>query len=284
MKELDDNQIRVIGGHEPKKPNRKLIIAILALGIVIVTCFVLKVTGLAFNSNNGNDSINGGGVIFDPENVVSESGMERSDTSHVTSRDTIVNGIGITVYSTHGLTPSLQVGPLPRRDSVPQIEIAIRATDIKNDSPASTVIAQGELLSTGEPRNGFCAIIGGQITLGVDEATAYFETAIQSKGDFFRQYPLVSDRRVAENKLKNKSYRHALAYINDEIVLVTTGKEVSLRDFSKALVEMGAVVAVNLSDGEMKSGWIKLHDKTVIPEEPATEIPDSVNYIIWTKK
>ena len=73
-------------------------------------------------------------------------------------------------------------------------------------------------------------------------------------GFFFRQYPLVYEGEVIENKLKNLSQRKALAILNDEVVVVLSHDRLSFSEFSHALVDLGVKNAIYLTGS---TGYLK---------------------------
>lgn len=125
-------------------------------------------------------------------------------------QDTVVNDIPMSVYIPYGAESSLYVGRLNWDDT--SIIYATWAADIRADNQkiVGAFILNGEPLSWGKAKKGYCAIIEGKMTIGVQENTALFEEAIQKKGDFFRQYPLVDQGQLVENRPKGKAVRRAL--------------------------------------------------------------------------
>ena len=103
-------------------------------------------------------------------------------------------------------------------------------------------------------KRGYCAIIDGEVTVGVADNSPLFEKATDSNGDFFRQYPLVNNGKLVENELKNKSIRRALCDIDSHIVVVETQSAESLHDFAQALVDLGTSNAIYLV-GSSAMGW-----------------------------
>lgn len=295
MKELSDNEIRVIGEDVvapcERSPLRRprwpwWLMALLLMGVIVGLVALLH---FCKRSHSAPEE-----VYFDSATVVRDyapplsSPDTVSDTiTGVTYRDTTINDVALEVYVPHNLKPHLRVGEIkPHRDGENAV-MALQAADIRADNKeiVSAFVLKGEILAKGSAKLGYCAVIDGKITIGVDEATPLYELAIEREGDFFRQYPLVSHRKVVENNIKNKAFRRALAQIDDRIVVVMTTNQESLHDFSQALVDMGVETAINLVGGKMISGWVEAIDTLVIPigvpiHDP---YPPSINYIVWTK-
>ncbi len=159
-------------------------------------------------------------------------------------RDTVAGGIELHVLTPVNATPSLEIGFGALSDTT--VVLAAQAADTRRDNGkiVCACVVKGELLSKGVAKAGFCSIIGGEITIGVADATPMFEQALAGDGDFFRQYPLVVGGQVVENKPKNESQRRALAEIDGKACIVSSARRVTLRDFSQALVEIGVRNAI----------------------------------------
>lgn len=293
MKELSDNEIRVIGdggssvgSKQPRRPWLMAIVALAALALLAAALWAWH--------QRVSEAANEPGVLFDSTTVVSSDTLRRAvpmpaDTAvGVELIDTMVNDIPLRVLVPHGLLPSLHVGHLTDGPT-DSVMMALQAADVRADNKeiVGACVVRGEMISRGTAKQGFCAIIDGEITLGVDVATPFFELAIDRKGDFFRQYPLVKDGRLVENQIKNKALRRALAVVDGRMVVVMTSTRESLHDFSQALVDIGATNAINLVGGRMSSGWVAAGDSLIVPEPNAARVaaqsPASINYIIWSK-
>lgn len=288
MKELNDDEIRIIGGEQNPSPSGKK--SLVRIGIVVLIAVVAALIVLWVARWQASDAADK--VLFDSttvaETVQSQAiaPINAADSVvGITVSDTTVNDIPLTIFVPHRLRPALWVGPLPV-GGADSIVMALQAADLRADNMeiVSAFVRQGRILSRGVAKQGYCAIIDGKITMGVGESTASFEQAVDMDGDFFRQYPLVADGVLVENRVKNKAQRRALAMISGRVVVVTTHSRESLHDFSQALVDVGAQVAINLVGSTMASGWINTVDSVVSPTSPiAGPIPPMINYIIWTK-
>ena len=291
LKEINDDEIRVIGDY-PATPHPKgrrwwpaaLIIAAVAVALAALLWFCSVRPASLDAAYFDSTTIEQEPVALD---VVEMAAPEAPDTIvGVTLRDTVVNDIPLAIYQPHSLKPRLHVGALEGPQSDTSIVMALQAADIRADNKEilSAFVLHGETISRGATKLGFCAIIDGSVTLGLDEATPLYERAIEREGDFFRQYPLVAGGQLVNNNVKNKALRRALARVGGHLVVVATRSQESLHDFSEALLDIGAQTAVNLVGGKMTTGWITLADSTIMPtSQPHEPLPPSVNYIIWTK-
>ncbi len=142
-------------------------------------------------------------------------------------------------------------------------------------------VLKGNLLSTGRSKAGFCAIIGGAITVGVADTTPFLEQALDSGGDFFRQYPLVVGSQIVENKPKGKSYRKALAELSGKMVVIMSCDKMTFHDFSQALVDLGVTNAIYLV-GSTAYGFARVEDGSIVTfGEKVENSPEHVSYIVW---
>lgn len=293
MKELNDNEIRVINSATPgrvatHKPRwHRYAIALVAVLIVAlpVMWWCVRDSG----SSVAEESVYFDSATVESRNVpaMAHARLAADTLVGITVCDTIVNDIPLTLFVPHNLHPSLHVGRLP--DAHGDIVMALQAADLRADNLeiVSAFVVNGELLARGTAKQGFCAILGDSLIVGVDDATPYFERTIDEHGDFFRQYPLVADNKVVENRIKNKAQRRALAVIDGTSMVVETATRESMHDFSQALVDLGALTAINLVGSKMTTGWITTADSVVAPQPAATvkthPLPAKVNYIVWSK-
>ncbi len=231
---------------------------------------------------------------FDPENsqveVKQTPTNENSFPQNTTEKGFIetleetVNDVPMFIYVPHNLEMSLAIGVQNKADS--SIVFIAQAADIRADNLdiVGDFVLNGKQLSRGTAKTGFCAIIDGNITIGVGEGKPILKKAIESKGGFFRQYPLVSNGEVVENNPKNKAIRRALAVRLGKIVMVESRSMESFHDFSQALVDIGVSDAIYLV-GSTAYGWYYGQDH--VRHEFGIEqssLPGNTSYIIWRSK
>lgn len=199
---------------------------------------------------------------------------------NVLRSDTTVNGVTLTMLTAVNAVPTLEIGNKCLDDTT--AVLAVQAADVRGDNGqiAGACIVDGQVVSRGVRKAGFCAIVDGAITIGIAESTPLYEQAAESGGYFFRQYPLVAEGLVVENKPRGKSQRKALAEINGKIVVVMSQERLTFHDFSEALVEIGAKNAIYLV-GSTAYGHYHIGNKTV-PFGKRIEHPMSqTNYLVW---
>ena len=233
--------------------------------------------------------------VIDSENIGEDKlSFERIDTlsvpvttsaiaekGFVETYDTVINKVPLTILKPKNLTPKLHVGIDALRDST--ASLVVQAADIRRDNGqiVGAYVSEGNLLSRGQSKAGFCAIINGKLIIGVADSTPYLEQAIETGGYFFRQYPLVVGSQVIENKLKHSSLRKALAELNGEIVVILNDKQQTLNEFAQTLVDLGVTNAIYLI-GSTAPGFAIEEDGKRIDFGKEFEKPSvNSNYIIW---
>lgn len=196
-------------------------------------------------------------------------------------RDTTVNNVGLRILTPENAHPVLKVGVDALSDSV--AVLALQAADIRGDNGdiAGAFVLKGELLSKGNSKSGFCAIINGELTLGVADATPMLEKVIESEGYFFRQYPLVVGRQLVENKPKGKALRKALAETDGKISVILSKERLTFHDFSKALVDIGVHNAIYLVGGAAPGIYTDESGERYSFGSIHDSLYEKTNYIMW---
>ena len=163
--------------------------------------------------------------------------------------------------------------------------MATQAADVRGDNGqiAGTFVLNGELMSKGEAKAGFCSIVDGELSIGVADATPMLEQVLTEGGYFFRQYPLVVGGQIVENKPKGKAIRKALAEIGGRTCVVMSKERLTFHDFSQLLIDMGVRNAIYLVGSSSYGFYVNEEgNKILTGGKPNTEI-ENVNYIIWEK-
>ncbi len=196
--------------------------------------------------------------------------------------DTIVDSIRLKIITPYNTVPTLHVGTLDTSDA--DIVLAALAADLGYDKGKiiGAFVCEGEPLSWGGGRKlGYCAIIDGNITLGVAENSPLFEEATESEGYFFRQYPAVDNGEMVENNPKNASFRRALCMLKGKVCVVATDDRVLMNDFSSALVMLGVENAIFLV-GSAADGWYRTEDGSFYRlGNKAMKDNPNINYIVF---
>lgn len=293
--DINDDEIRVISSdrqlpvkdsclHDNDSKKKKyrgcakwlLLIAILLLAAVAFILFLLYATTdyryypeprpLPLDLESNNDTV----VVVQTKNE-----------SFVEMIDTIVGNVPLSIFIPKNAVPKLQIGLDALNDSSAVLVVQAADTRRDNEEIVGAYVLEGELKSRGQSKAGFCAIINGKLTIGVADATPYLEQAIETDGYFFRQYPLVVGGQVVENKLKPSSLRKALAELNGETVVITSGKKQTLNEFAQTLVDLGVSNAIYLV-GSTSPGFAVDKDRQRIDFGKASQSPPpNNNFIIW---
>lgn len=284
---ITDDEIRVVGNantvasspmKQPKPKHRRyvwwiIIAAAIAIAVVGVLVWLLpKDTPEMEPEIEAESEVNV--TIEEPEATPDEPAYVQ-----VTS-DTI-NDLSLRIYIPHGGKPELRIGNV-YSDSTEYV-FAAQAADVRGDNGeiAGAFILQGELLSKGLSKLGFCSIIDNEITLGRQSETPLFERAIEENGYFFRQYSLVSNGNMIEIKPKGKAVRRALCYLEGTICVIESVERESFHDFAQALADYGVEEAVALVGGDALLIYRTESGETVTCGKSVEKVYQNANYIVW---
>ena len=275
--DIDDNEIRIItskSGNGTSTPPRWLYYAIVCTAVAIIA----TVYALLWGSDDTADS---------EELAVTQEAAAPGDTATVVKKgyveitDTIVGNVPLVILTPRDATPKLHIGIDVLQ--TPDVVMAMQAADIRSDNGGivGAYVVDGNLVSKGQAKSGFCAIIDGNITIGVADATPFLEKAIESDGYFFRQYPLVVGNQLVENKPKGRSLRKALAEWNGTTVVVLSHSRLTFHDFAQTLVDLGVANAIYLVGSEAFGFAVDSEGNRTEFGKEAPSPEASTNYIIW---
>ncbi len=263
----------------PKKRNWIVISAIIAIlfviGLVAALCYIYY----APSDEIPVEVVEPQPVAVEP--VPTDTIVAEQLKSYAAIRDTTAAGRKFTVFTPVDATPGLELGAKSIFDST--ATLIVQAADIRGDNGQilGAFVLDGELISTGQSKSGFCAIIGGEITIGVANATPYLEAAIDEGGDFFRQYPLVVGSQIVENKPIGRSFRKALAELDGKIRVIISRERMTFHEFSQALVGLGVKNAIYLV-GSTSYGYARAEDGSLMTfGKPVYDISENVSYLVW---
>ncbi len=285
-KDKQDNEVYILGSEsgksKKKEPKRNLIIVACVLLIIAATIIIFFL-----NRKEANPE-----YYFEPEQTtestqqsisvaITDTTLSREMTPYTEISEETANDVPLLIYVPHNATMSLKIGMPDKTDST--IIFAAMAADIRKDNMqiVGDFVLSGEQLARGVAKKGYAAITDNKITIGVGESTPLLQQTIENKGYFFRQYPLVFNGELIENKLKNKSVRRALAIRNEHVIIVESKNRESFHDFSQALIDIGVSDAIYLVGGDAY-GWY--YNNEHVRQEFGKELPDipeNISYIIW---
>ncbi len=296
LKEIRDDQIRIIGEEGSKNPLlRSVWVIILSiLGVALIGVIIL------FETRQKEEEIQElkapEPALFEPvreaEPILHEWIGQQPDflvPGYTEIRDTLINDIPIRIFIPHNAELTLHIGKMDKEDK--SVIYAAQAADVRADNGGivGAFVLKGEPKAWGLSKKGYCASINGKISIGVAENTSLFEEATMNNGYFFRQYPLVKDGQVVDNEPKGKSIRRAICDRQGEIFMVETGTIESFHDFSQALADLGVDQAVYIV-GSSAYGWAVDEAGTIheFGEDNyytgRRKMPKNTSYIVWRRR
>lgn len=286
--EINDNEIRIISAYEPETRNikrRSLWLWIfIILGILILGCLVFIFTKGADDAEKDEQLIEVKEPLAEevPQIVKDENVSEIK--GFTVALDTTINKKGLLILSPENAIPRLIIGTELLNDS--NIILATQAADIRGDNGqiAGTFVLNGELISKGEAKAGYCSIINGELSIGIADATPMLEQTLTEGGYFFRQYPLVVGGQIVENKPKGKAIRKALAEIGGKICVVMSKEKLTFHDFSQLLIDAGARNAIYLVGSSSYGFYIDDKGEKILTGKALWEEVENVSYIIWEQE
>ncbi len=283
-KDIDDNEIRIIVSSGQKRRNfKKLWWVVLVFLIIVGLAFTLYYCGSAEpEPKTVVTTKEQPEIVVEKEVTYSTVAPDSSSgPAFVSKVDTIADGHPLTLLFPENSHPVLDIGAASFNDST--VVLITQAADIRADNGkiVGAFVKEGNVISKGKSKAGFCAIIESETIVGTAINTAYFEKATETGGYFFRQYPLVVEGQAIENKPKWQSTRKALAEINGKICVILSDEKLTLTDFALTLAELGVRNAIYLV-GSKSYGFYKDADgKKTFFGHKSRRMPANANYIVW---
>lgn len=285
MKEIDDNEIRIIGSTDRGRRRRWTWYGWLAVGLVLAALVSVAVAVLLLqtpskNSLSPSPSERGWGEAFP-----SPSERGRGEASSLRVFDTMINDVPLTIYGLDCELPecpraSLQVGMPDREDT--SLLLAVMAADVRADNGGivGDFVVDGQRMARGEKKEGYCAILDGVPVVGRG-GEADLKRAVDGKDSFFRQYVLVSEGVAMPPKPKGKNHRRALCVMGNRMFVVASGDRESYHDFATALADLGVDDAIALVGSE--SLLMYRADGGLLHSVGTSFEGDNVNFLVWRR-
>ena len=284
---IHDNELRVLGKpspENPKKRNRKWYYAIVLLMILLGAIYaathltVIRHDEIVpdFYETESVERIEASEPV--PEKLGDYTDSSKAYTEHI---QRTINDIPLDIYIPHNATPRLFIGTPDLNDK--NIVFTTQAADIRADNGKinGAFVLDGEPKTWGLSKKGYCAIINGMISIGVADNSPLFEEATETGGYFFRQYPLVDNGKLVENKPKGKSIRKAVCDRGGEILIVMTQDSESFHDFAQALIDLGVSNAIYLV-GSTSYGYFRdKYDHLAVIYDKQRDGQKYENHIQW---
>jgi hypothetical protein len=258
MSDINDNEIRVIGGDGGGGGKKRLpwwvwvIVGVVAVAIAVVALWP--------KPQPEEPTVPDTTTVTEPETTdIWHSNTDNSLPSCTIVTDTLIDTLHLRIFTPYNATPELHIGRLDTANT--DIILAAMAADLRRDNGriVGAFVHAGEPLSWGLSKRGYCAIFDGQITIGVAENSPLFEQATEQGGYFFRQYPAVDKGVMVENNPENASFRRALCLLNGKVCIIACTDRVLMNDFSATLVKLGVSEAILLVGGTA-DGWCRTDD------------------------
>ena len=292
---IKDDEIRIIGSDRPPQDDRQqsrrikriIVLTLTVLAVLMTITLIVFLVGKDRSDADepglfeSGDSLN---VVKPDERECIKPFGDYSDTTGFSYTELIqktINDIPLSIYIPHNATPELCLKAPNYKDK--NIILATQAADIRRDNKkiVGAFVLKGTPLAWGLSKKGYCSIIDGKLSIGVADNSPLFEEATEKEGYFFRQYPLVENKRLIENEPKNKSIRKALCERAGEIFVVKSETPESFHDFAQALVDLGVNNAIYLV-GSASYGF--RHDENGNVEEFSEQRVSKYkyeSYILW---
>ncbi len=283
--DIGEDEIRVISSgnkEQPTKGHKKFYIALAVIIVLALSC----IAAIIFFQPEDDDIETM--IVEEPirqsASIVSVVDSLPTEPAYAEKKDTVVNGVGLTIITPRNAVPTLEIGEQVLND--PTVVLAAQAADIRSDNGtiAGACVIGGELISKGCAKAGFCAIINGETTIGVADATPMFEQALSDDGYFFRQYPLVIAGQIVENKPRGKAIRKALAEIGGDIAVVYSHRRLTFHDFSQALVDAGVRNAIYLVGSRSSGFYVDADGNRFSFGNDKRQNIDNINFIVWHQR
>lgn len=281
--DINDDEIRIISSGDVKDDKKKRRLLPIVLW-VMASLLLITALGIIFLSPGEIEDERHNEEVTDHA-IITTTSVDNTDNvktpAYTIKTDTIVDGIALSILTPNNATPVLEIGNGCLNDST--IVLTAQAADIRGDNGGivGSFVVNGELVSKGEAKAGFCSIINGDVTVGVADATPLFEQALMSNGYFFRQYPLVVGGQIVENKPKGKSIRKALVELDGKISVVISPEKLTFHDFSQALADVGVSNAIYLVGGDAYGRYVDADGISFTFGHEWNKEIYNVNYIVW---
>ena len=283
MSDINDNEIRVIGGDGGGGGKKRLpwwvwvIVGVVAVAIAVVALWPKPQP----EEPTAPDTT----TVTEPETTdIWHSNTDNSLPSCTIVTDTLIDTLHLRIFTPYNATPELHIGRLDTANT--DIILAAMAADLRRDNGriVGAFVHAGEPLSWGLSKRGYCAIFDGQITIGVAENSPLFEQATEQGGYFFRQYPAVDKGVMVENNPENASFRRALCLLNGKVCIIACTDRVLMNDFSATLVKLGVSEAILLVGGTA-DGWCRTDDgKMISLGSSYAQNAKYMNHIVFRKQ
>ena len=281
ISDINDNEIRVIGndGGDGRKHLSWWVWVSVGIAAMAIALFVL----LPKQQPETPDMQIPPVTEQEPDNIWFNN-VDANRPSATVITDTLIDSLHLHIFTPYNAVPELHVGRLDTNDR--SIIFAAMAADLRRDNGkiVGAFVLAGEPLSWGLSKKGYCAIIDGQITLGMADNSPLFEQATEQGGYFFRQYAAVDGGVMVPNNPENAASRRALCLLDGKVCIVACTDRVLMNDFSATLVKLGVSEAILLVGGTADA-WCRTDDGSLVnANSDYAQNAKYMNHIVFRKQ
>ena len=277
----EEDEIQVLGSQKSFNERRVKKSYAIIVFIIIAVILTLAFLYFCFLQKNNHDNSN---IEQTQENITELQTLKTENTnSSINISNDSINDVPLLILSLHNLKPELQIG-LP--DTTDQSTVlALPAADVRKDNQeiVGDFILQGNEISRGKRKVGYCSIIEGKLEIGISTDNNIKDICMDKQGSLFRQYILVFEGNIQKNILKGKSYRRALIVQNNQTYIIISKKRESLYDFSEAISDLGFQDAIYLVGGDSFGFYRNNNGELNLIGKPENEQYPKRNYIVFKK-
>lgn len=198
------------------------------------------------------------------ENIKKLDDMKaQNESSAVVFKTDSVLGVALNIYELHNVKAELTLVEPDTADH--SVLMYTRTVDYTATGKyLGSLVVDGEQKRSDVSRLGYCAIVKGNMVIGISRFDDMCEHMVERDGSYFRQLVLVSNGELPQRFfLHGKVERKALARTaDDRLCIIETSHPETLWDFADALREYGYVDAVYLTGGN-ESGFYRASDGRV---------------------
>lgn len=284
--DIDDNEIRVISATPAASGRRSrarlwvFLVLLAVLGLAAVGAY-LAFSGRTAEKSSSTDCLTEEYQTAAPPAPAAVAPRRALEAATASIADTVVNGHRMRIAVARNAVPDLCIGDDVLSDT--SVVMAFQAADVRKDNGriVGSCVVDGELVSRGQSKAGFCAIVDGNLTIGMAGSSELLERALESGGSFFRQYALVAEGQPIDNKPRGASLRKALARFGDVHAVVISRDRLTFGEFARDLADLGASDAIYLV-GSKSYGFVRTPDGTRTEfGRLFTDAYPNINFIVW---
>ncbi len=228
-----------------------------ALVVLMLVCY----KGIRLYNYYYNIGVN---VAVSPKENIQKLASMKADgrPSEVVLKSDSILGVALNIYELRNVRAEMTLTEPDTTDH--NVLLYTRTADYTPTGKyIGSLVIDGEEKRHDVSRLGYCAMVGGNMVIGISRSDNVKEYVIDRDGSFFRQFILVSDGELPKRfVLHGKVERKAIGRMaDDRLCIIETRHPETLWDFADALREYGFVDAIYLTGGN-ESGFYRAQDGT----------------------